>query len=279
MPDISHLSGITWNEAMKLRRVGLETVEAFERFVALGDDSFVYRIAVLANLSRIWKPERLIELIPPEKLPVKELPEVWLERLMARLLREAKPEETWLRRCRSGLQRVWLNMKGHWRGWRENFGLLLLFSAMLMLLVLGFRAAGLMKWLPSPLGLRHYALVTTRNLREGQVLKQSDLGVLLLPPEQDYFKATDQLEGLKLSSSVEAQRPLRFKAVSRLQVLAKVDIHADAIIKEADLELKWSPYQPDALVGVGPVVGRKAQYEIQQGTIIPCFVLNPAPCG
>lgn len=279
MKDISNLYGITLEEADKLRRADIRTVEDFIAFVKLGDSHFAYRIAVLSNMTGIWKPERLIELIPAKHLPAKQLPQIWIDALMPRLLDEAKPEEPWLKRCRSGFQRWRLNLKGHWLSWKDNLPLLLLGAAAVLLMALALRGIGLLKNLPEPFGLRNRVLVTARDLKEGQVLKADDFYSALLSPKDEYFKLTDHLEGFKLSRSLSSQRPLRHRDVVRLQVLAKIDILAGALIKAEDVEAKWTIYQPDVLVDVKQVANSKARYNIQQGTVIPCVLIDPDPCA
>lgn len=277
MPDIGELYGITANEAMKLRGEGINTVEDFE---ALADANFALRIELLANSTNI-KRERLAVLMPPQKLPVERLPDNWIDGVMARVLGEAEPDEPWLKRCRSGLQRWRLNLKGHWRGWAKNWQLLLLPAAVILLVALVLRAAGRLANLPAPLGLSEKVLVTARDLKEGRVLNAGDLYGSLLSPGNEYFKATEQLEGLKLRRNLEGQRPLRYSDVSRLQVKAKVNIPSGEIIKETDVEAVWEAYQPDALTELKKVVNQKAKYNIQQGTVIPCAAIDPTdptPC-
>lgn len=269
MADISDLEGINSEEVKKLCQANIKTVEAF---VAQIETSFNYGVMYMSIKTDI-KPDRLIELVPPERVPFNMLPDVWLEGVTNRAVREAEPDDRWLKRCQHGLTRFTRGLQGNWLGWRKNLPMLALVAGLLMLLVLTVRAAGGFHWLPSPLGLRGQALIAAGDMEPGWVLKSDDLYPSLLPLQNDYFKPDDKLEGLILAQRIAGQMPLRFRDVLRLQVVAATDIQADAIIKEEQIKLDWKPYQPGAALTLKEVFGHKANQALRKdGVIISAFV-------
>src|SRR3982074_3445081 len=116
MADISELEGINSAEVNKLCGANIGTREEF--LTQIGG-FFNYGIMYMSIKTAI-KPDRLVQFVPPESLPVDLLPNVWLEALTKRVLREVPLEDPWLRRCQYRLNRFTGNLKGTWLGWQKN---------------------------------------------------------------------------------------------------------------------------------------------------------------
>jgi flagella basal body P-ring formation protein FlgA len=273
MADISNLEGINSDEVDKLCQAKIRTVE---EFLAQIDSPFFNYGIVYMSIKTGIKQDRLIEFVPPERLSADLLPDVWIEKLTNRVLREAPLEDPWLKRCRRGLKKFSRGLKGTWHGWQKNLPIFALIAGLLFLLALALRAAGGIQWLPSPIGLRDRALVTADNMESGRVLKAGDLYPALLPLESDYFKPSDNLEGLILARSISGQTPLRFHDVFRQQMIAAKDIQANAVIQKEDVKLVWTSYQPGAALRLEEVYGRKASQVLRKDTAILSEFIKPA---
>ncbi|HEX8846269.1 MAG TPA: SAF domain-containing protein [Pyrinomonadaceae bacterium] len=266
MADISSLEGIHSDEVDALCRAKIRTTEEFE--AQIEPPFFNYGIMYMSINTDI-KPDRLIEFVPPELVPMDLLPDVWLEGLAARVLREPLPDgDPWRKRCRRGLQRFGRGLKGHWKGWKDNLQIFVLMAVLLLLLALALRAAGGLQGLPSPLGLRDRALITADSLESGRALKSGDLYPALLPPESDYFKPGDNLEGLILARKISSQTPLRFRDVLRHQVIATKDIQANAVLQKEDITLALTPYQPGAALKLEEVYGRISSQTVRKDAAV-----------
>ncbi|HKQ50894.1 MAG TPA: SAF domain-containing protein [Pyrinomonadaceae bacterium] len=275
MADISTLEGINSDEVNKLCGAQLSTVE---EFLACVEPNFEDGIRAVSGRTGIT-PERLIQLLPLARVPVHLLPDEWIVGVTKRVLR-TEAYDPWRKRCKFGLQRFGRGLKGHWRGWKDNLPIFVLLAGMLLLLVLTLRAAGGLQWLPSPVGLHAQALVTADDLdseKSDRVLKPDDLYPALLPPESDYFKPGDKLDGLVLARSVSARTPLRFSHVLRQQVVAARDVQANAVIRRADITLAWTTYQPGAALSLEEVCGRQALQAIRKDGVILSRLVNPEP--
>ncbi len=272
MADISDLEGINSDEVGKLCHANIKTVEAF---MAQLETQFNDGITYLSNKTSI-KPDRLVEFVPPERLPANILPDAWLEGVTNRVLREAKPDAIWLKRCHYGLQRFASGLKGNWLGWRKNLPLMAVIAGLLLVMVLTVRAAGGLHWLPSPLGLRDHALIAADDMEKDRILKSGDLYPSLMPLQSDYFKPDAKLEGLILAQEITGQTPLRFSDVLRLQVVATADIQAEVIIKSEQIKLDWKPYQPGAALMLEEVSGRKASQAFRKDGVILSAFVKPA---
>jgi hypothetical protein len=270
MADISNLEGINSSETDKLCRANIKTVEGFLSQIA--DYGFTF-----VSINTGIKPDRLIELMPPDHVQISLLPDTLLESLAARVLREAPPDDPWLRRCGFGLHRFARGFRGNWEGWQENLPLFALVAGLLLLVALTLRGAGRLQWLPAPLGLHDSALVTANPMESGVVLKAGDLYPVLLPAENDYFKPDVNLEGLILAQSKSGQTPLRFRDVLRQQVIAVKDIQANVIIQKEDITLAWTTYQPCVALKLEEVYGREARYAIRKDGVILSQFIKPAP--
>jgi flagella basal body P-ring formation protein FlgA len=265
MADISNLEGINSDEVDKLCQAKIKTVEEF--LAEIEPPFFNYGIVYISTKTGI-KQDRLIEFVPPDRLSADLLPNVWIENLTSRVLREAPPEDPWLKRCRLGLKKFSRGLKGNWHGWQKNLPIFALIAGLLFLLALALRAVGGIQWLPSPIGLRDRAMVVADNMESGRVLKADNLYPVLLPLESDYFKPDDNLEGLILARSISSQTPLRFHDVFRQQVIAAKDIQANAIIQKEDVTLAWTPYQPDVALRLEEVCGRKASRVLRKDAAV-----------
>lgn len=270
--DISELEGINSEEVGKLCGANIKTVETFMAQLKTG---FVKGIKSISKSTGI-RPERLLEFVPPDRLPVGMLSEKWLEGVTKRVLREAKPDDWWLKRCRHGFRRFKRGLKGHWLGWRKNLPMLVVVAGLLMVIVLAARALGWLHWLPSPLGIHSLALIATTDMEKDRVLKSEDLYPSFILLQNDYFKPEDKLEGLVLARRVTGQKPLRFRDVLRLQVIATTDILPDEIIREEQIKLDWRPYQPGAALTLEEVSGRKASQALRKDGIILTDCVKPA---
>lgn len=264
MDDISNLEGITSGEVEKFCRANISTVEDF---LAQIDPDFIYGIIFMFLHTGI-KPSRLLELLPPDRLKVDSLPDTWVEELADRVLRQAPPDDRWFKRCRQGLQRFTLGLKGNWLGWRKNLPIFVLVGGLLAVLVLTLRAAGALPWLPSMLALRDQVLVTADDMEAGRTLKPGDLYPALLPLENDYFKPGANLEGLILARKISSRTALRTRDVLRSQVVATNDIKANAVIRKEQVTLAWTPYQPGAALTLEEVYGHKATQPLRKDGII-----------
>jgi hypothetical protein len=269
MTDIGELEGITSDEAAKLRRAGIGTVKKFEGQI---EHDFIAGIKLMVSQTGI-KPDRLMELLPPDRLVVESVPEAWLEGLTRRILRKAPQDDPWIRRCRFSVERFARCLKGNWLGREKNLPIFVLAAWLLMLVALTLRAVGFFQGLPEPLGLRDQALVAADNLESERVLRQGDFYPALLPFENDYFRPGDKLEGLILARSVSGQKPLRFQDVLRRQVIATKELQTDAIIQKEDVTLAWTVYQPGAALTTEEVCGRKTTHPIRKdGAVLSAFI-------
>ena len=270
MADISRLEGINSNEVDQFRNANIGTVELFLLEI---DRNFNYGIMYMSIRTGI-EPERLIALVPFELVPLEVLPNIWIEDLATRVLREAPSDNPWLTRCRLCLQSFGRGLKGNWLGWKHNLPIAVLIVGLLMIVALALRAAGLQA-LPSPIGLHDRALITSRSIESGRALESGDLYPALLPRERDYFKPDDELEGLVLARSVAAHRPLRFRDVLRPQVIAAKDLQADAVVQKEDVTLTWVPYQPGAALKLEEVYGRKLSRAVRKDAAILTQLIKP----
>jgi hypothetical protein len=272
MADISNLEGINSDEVDKLCQAGIGTVEDF---LVQIEPLFNYGIMYM-SISTGIKADRLIQFVPPERLRASVLPDCWIEGLTARVLREAPPDDPWLKRCELGAKHTFRGLRGNWLGWQKNLPILALIAGLLLLLALTFRAAGGLQWLPAPFGLRDRALIVACDMNSGKALAASDFYQAMLPFRNDYFRPSDDLQGLVLARPVSGQMPLRFQDVLRFQVIAARDIQADATIQEEDVSLVWTTYQPGAALGLKEVCGHKASRGIRKDGVVLSEFINPA---
>ncbi len=274
MADISTLEGINSEEVDKLCRSRIRTVEDFLACVEPNFNDGIWSVSGQTGI----KPDRLVQLVPPARVPAHLLSDEWIVGVTKRVLREGT-FDPWLKRCRFRLQRSGRGLKGHWRGWKNNLPIFVLVAGMLLLLALTLRAAGGLRRLPSPIGLHEYALVTADDLnseKSDRVLKSDDLYPALLPFERDYFRPGDKLDGLILARSVSARTPLRFRDVLRQQAVAAKDIQANATIQNEDVTLAWTTYQPGAACTLEEVLRHKSIYAIRKDAAVLTEFLRPA---
>lgn len=261
MPEIGELEGINSGEVKRFCRAGITTVE---RFLEHLDPDFIYGIMHVSIKTSV-KPSRLLQLLLPDRVPLSEMPDIWIEELTERVLREAPADENWIWRCGYSIQNRINRLKGNWGGWKQNLPILFLSGAIFLVIGLTLRAAGGLQWLPYPLSLTDRALVTADTMEAGKVLASADTYPALLPSEKDYFKPDQNLEGLILAQKISGQTPLRFRHVLRQQVTAARDIQRDSIVLKDDLTVSWSPYKPGVALSLEEVVGHKAAHSIQKG--------------
>jgi flagella basal body P-ring formation protein FlgA len=260
MAAIGELEGINSGEVTKLCKIDIRTVQ--DLLDQLEPD-FFYGLTYVSVQTGI-KHSRLAEVLPPEVIALEDAPDFLVEELAERVLRDAAPDDNWIKRCGYGLGNRFERLKGNWGGWKDNVPLIFLSGVIFIVIMLAVRAAGGFQWIPDPFPLRDRALVAVDTLESGKVLVTKDMHSALLPFESDYFRADRDVEGLVLARRVSGQMPLRFRDVVRQQLIATKDIAADATIQKEDVTLAWARYQPGAVLTYEEVVGRKAKFAIRK---------------
>lgn len=251
MAAIGKLQGINSDEVTKLCQAGIGTIE---EFVGHLNPNFNYGVFYISTKTGI-KPDRVIQLVPPESLRPDILPDVWLEAVVTRVLRKADPDDPWLIRCRLRLHDFWRGLRGNWYGWRQNLPIVGLLLPLLLMLGLSLRAVGKLRWLPPPLGLRDQVLIVGRNIPAGKALEKTDVHQVYLPLSDDYFQSHQTIEGLIASRSLSSNLPLRFSDTLRQQVVAAKDLDPGIAIQKEDVKFVWTVFQPDAAVNLAEVYG------------------------
>lgn len=264
MAAIGRLEGINSDEVAKLCRAGITTVEKFADFF---DPHFIFGAAYLSVRTGI-KPDRLIQLLPPESLRADLVPDEWLEAIVTRVLRKARPDDPWLKRCRLRLRDFVGGLRGNWLGWRPNLPIVGLLLPLLVMFGLFLRAAGKLQWLPPPLGLRDQVLIVGRGIPSGRTLERGDVYQVYLPLSDDYFAPHQSIEGLIAARPLSSNLPLKFSDTLRQQVVAAKDLDSGTTIQIEDVNLVWINYQPDALVNVADVLGRQLNQPVRKEAAI-----------
>ena len=264
MAAIGRLEGINSDEVAKFCRAGITTIEKFADFF---DPHFIYGAVYLSVRTGI-KPDRLIQLLPPESLQAELVPDDWLEAIVTRVLRKARPDDPWLKRCRLRLRDFVASLRGNWLGWRPNLPLAALLLPLILMLCLSLRAAGKLQWLPPPLGLRNQVLIVGRGIPSGKSLEKADVYQVYLPLSDDYFQSDQTIEGLIAARSLSSNLPLRFRDTLRQQVVAAKDLEPGSPIQKEDVKFVWTSFQPDALVELAEVYGRELNQPVRKDAAI-----------
>jgi hypothetical protein len=269
MAAIGRLEGINSDEVAKFCRAGITTVEKFADFFS---PHFIYGAAYLSVKTGI-KPDRLIQLLPPENLQAELVPDEWLEAIVTRVLRKARPDDPWLKRCRLRLRGFVAGLRGIWLGWRPNLPLAALLLPLILMLGLSLRAAGKLQWLPPPLGLRDQVLIVGRGIPSGKTLERADIYQVYLPLSDDYFQSHQTIEALVAAKSLSSNLPLRFSDTLRQQVVAAKDLDAGMTIQSEDVKFVWTVFQPDAVVSLAEAYGCQLHQPVRKdGPILRRFL-------
>lgn len=165
--------------------------------------------------------------------------------------------------------------KKKFRGWFMRHlpdWVILLVVAVVFLLVL--RAAGVLGRLPTPLGLSGKIVVTSHDLKSGDVLQSDrDLVMARALGGEKFFTRPDGLSGLILKKDVSRGKPLRPDALLRSQVVATRDIAAGEKIEKDAVTSSWSTYDPMAFLKLDDVVWRTAAVAIKKDSVISTELL------
>jgi hypothetical protein len=231
--DIGKLPHITADEIRSLQQAGIHTVDEF--WARIGED-LSKGVASIATETGINST-----------------------RLMNVLIAEVKSEVR--RREGSGFESYWLSVKRHLLD-------AVLIVGFIILIILVLRAGGALANLRSPLGLRGSVLVAARDLNSGRVLRSGDLRSARLDFHANYFKSSDQIEGLILAKGVPRSKPIRHGDVLRFQVVAATDLPSGTVIEQSAVKMEWSAYDPDALIQMDKVVGSKTLQAIRRGEVV-----------
>jgi hypothetical protein len=257
---IGRLEGITSDEVAKFCRAGITTGE---KFVDFFNPHFIYGAVYLSIRTGI-KPDRLVQLLPPDRLRTGQVPDEWLEAIVTRVLRKAPPDDPWLKRCRLRLRDFVTGLRGIWLGWRQNLPLVALLLPLLLMLGLSLRAGGRLQWLPPPVGLRDQVLIVGRGIPSGKTLEKTDVYQVYLPLSDDYFQSHQTIEGLVASRSLSSNLPLRFSDTLRQQVVAAKDLDPGTALQKEDVEFVWKTYEPEAVVNIKDVYGRQLNQPVRK---------------
>lgn len=269
MAAIGKLQGINSDEVTKLCQAGIGTIE---KFVGHLNPNFNYGVFYISTKAGI-KPDRVVQLVPPENLRPDILPDVWLEGVVTRVMRKADPDDPWLKRCRLRLRDFFTGLRGIWMGWRQNLPIVGLLVPVLLILGLSLRAVGKLQWLPPPLGLRDQVLIVGRGIPSGKALEKADVYQVYLPLSDDYFQSHQTIEGLIAARSLSGNSPLRFSDTLRRQVVAAKDLEPGTSIQKEDVKFVWTSFQPEAVINVADVHGRQLNQPVpKDATILRPFV-------
>ena len=126
----------------------------------------------------------------------------------------------------------------------------------------------------NPLG--ETVLVAGRDLKANTVLKATDLAPARLRPGDDYFADEKELQNLILARSIPRGKPLQFKDVLQLQVVAAQDMPAGAVIASDAISLTWTAYEAGAALISESVAGRKALRALRKGDPVLVADVEPA---
>lgn len=158
---------------------------------------------------------------------------------------------------------VWLNrfhrwLKRHWIEWALAF----FFVGIALLIYMATRYD-------------RSVVLTSRDLREGHVLRADDLYLAQLASDENLFTSPTQLEGLILGQNVSRGQLLHFEQVLRLQTVAIEEIPSGTIITDHSVAVVWSPYRADALLIAQDATGHKALRTLRKGEVVLKELVDP----
>jgi flagella basal body P-ring formation protein FlgA len=241
--DIGTLDGLSPEDALRLRRVGVGTVD--QLWARVGSDKR-RGFQTLADASGV-QADRLVET---------------LARAGDRAARGApfwSPERWWL---------------------EGSFLALVLFVGVLALRAVGGlgvtstadRAPGSPRvetgvGVPVPIGVET-VVIAADDLEVGRPLRPTDLTTARMTPSPLYFSDPARLIGTVLATPIGRGRPVRTADVTRAQVVASKDIPLGASITADVVSMKTTPYDRDAALSPADVVGRRALTSISASSVV-----------